>query len=431
MRRILCILLTIVFLFLAGCELPLLNEDSGLPASEELTSTTDTYVDADAVTDTDTDNDSVIDPVASMEPGASTEAGNATETDSTTTSAVVINPMTTANPPSESANGNASSIYMSESDMASDSSGSAVMASQIEESNEKMPMTLYYQDSDGCLIPVVKWVEKQQGIARMAINSLVPSTKTCDELLYFGLYPVLPEGTELLGINIVDDVILADFNAKFSDFDSEHSERNAITSLVYTLTEFESIAGVKILINGYEKETLKYGTDISGVLERKDIFINPDGQDKMEGSGIRTGANKVDIYFFKKANEGFTYLLPVSIMTDDIVGGEMAPAAMMQFLLKTDPGGEIYSEIPEGTALLDCNNEDGILTLNLDENFINYGGSSREDGIIQQLLFTLKQDWDIERVKILIDGKAVVLPEGTDVSRGLTMPLYINDVLDK
>jgi germination protein M len=295
----------------------------------------------------------------------------------------------------------------------------------------KMPVTLYYQDIDGYLIPVVKWIAKQQGIAGAAVNSLISEPDSANDLKNYGLYHVLSEGAELLGINRADDVLILDFNKEFEGFDSELSERNAVTSLVYTLTELDSVAGIKILINGHEKESLKYGTDISGVLERKDIFINPEAQANDVGSGFRTGEDKVDIYFFKKANDSYTYLLPVSMRTEDPVGGEMAAATMMQFLLKTNPSGTVYSEIPVGTALLDCSKDKGILNVDLSKSFLDYGGSSREEGILQQLLFTLKQDKDVEKVRILVEGTPAILPEGSYVSGGFPVPLYINDVMEK
>lgn len=295
---------------------------------------------------------------------------------------------------------------------------------------ETFAVTVYYPDTDNYLIPVTVWIEKQPGVARAAVNNLILTDELEEKLMFYGLRPPLPQESRILGLNIIDNVAIIDFNNSFN-YENEIAEKNGITSLVYTLTEFENISGVKILVNGYDQGRLKYGTDISGVIYRDEIFINSDNAGLTEGMEFRPGYNKVDIYLFKNTEGRYSYLLPVSIVTDDAVGGEMSPETLMQFLLKTGSVNDLYSEMPTGAALLGSNLSAGTLTLNFNSAFIKYGGSTKEDGILTQMLFTLKQNKDIERVKILVDGEPAELPEGTVIGQGLTLPRHINDVLEK
>ena len=80
---------------------------------------------------------------------------------------------------------------------------------------------------------------------------------------------MLPEGTEILGMNIKDSTVIVDFNEKFLEYEDKTEEVNAISSIVYSLTEFNNINDVKILVEGREKDILKYGTDISGLLNKR------------------------------------------------------------------------------------------------------------------------------------------------------------------
>ena len=83
-------------------------------------------------------------------------------------------------------------------------------SADISENALMIPVTLYYQDIDGYLIPMTRWVDKQPGIARAALDGLTDSAITREELRYYGIYPVLPVNTEVLGINIKDGIAIVD-----------------------------------------------------------------------------------------------------------------------------------------------------------------------------------------------------------------------------
>lgn len=310
-----------------------------------------------------------------------------------------------------------------------ETAGKAAVDNKPEEVSDKgntakIPVVLYYQDADGYLIPLTRWIEKQQGIARAALNGITDSAITREEIQYYGVYPVLPVNTDVLGINIKDGTAFVDFDKHLLEYKDEASERNIIASVVYTLTEFKTIGSVRILVNGFGQKTLKYGTDVSGLLNRSNVAINT------QSAALKNMTAKTDIYLFKKANEGFTYLLPVSVECD-CINGEVTPEIMIRTLLNEKTGDMLKSEMPSEAALIDCVNKNGVLTLNFDGKFVEYGGNTREEGILKQLLYTLRQVNGVTGVKMLVDGKPAELPEGTDVSKGLTIPKTINDVVDR
>lgn len=287
----------------------------------------------------------------------------------------------------------------------------------------RQPVTVYYQDKDGCLVPMSRWIMRQQGIARAAVSLCIDGTVAREELAYYGVFPVIPAHAEISGIDIRGGIATIDFSRHLLDYDNEITERNIVASIVYTLTEFKTVDKVRILVNGYTQGILKYGTDISGPLGREDISINTDTP------LMDVGAGKVDIFMLKKANEGFTYLVPVSV-PDTELEGEL-PEILVRKLLDEEAGDGTYSEIPEETELLNCSTYYDILTLNFSAGFINYGGNTKEEGILKQLAYTVRQIEGIKSLKILVDGKKVELPEGTDISSGLRIPSTINDVMDR
>jgi len=291
--------------------------------------------------------------------------------------------------------------------------------------NQTIALTLYYQDKEGQLIPVTRRVAKQEGIARVAIAGLIDSAINREEIKYYGLYPVLPAGTEILGITIRNGTAVIDFSKELLNYNDEITERNIITSIVYTLTEFKTVDNVKILVNGYLINKLKFGTDVSGILSRETVLINSGRFRPEEGLG------KVDIYLFKTVKDTMVYILPLSVEISRVKSKDV-PSRIFESLCKESNIEGLFNQLPSETRLLSSSIKGTTLTLDFDEGLVSYGGgTAREQGIIEQILYSAKQIKGVEKVKILINGKTRELPEGYDISKAVPMPSVINDVIDK
>lgn len=293
-------------------------------------------------------------------------------------------------------------------------------------SEPRRPVTVYYQDEDGCLVPMTRWIQPQLGIARAAVSLAIDSPLTREETAYYGVYPVIPEGTGILGIDIRNGTAVIDFSRDLLNYGTAWSERNIIAAVVYTLTEFDTVDKVRILINGYPVGVLKYGTDLSEPLRREDMMINTE----MVKVSPEPGKEKIDVYFMKRANEDFVYAVPVSLAVES-GEADLEPDTLVRLLLGTVPGGGIYTEIPEGVYLRGSYVYDGTAYLDFSGEFINYGGTAREEAILKQITYTLRQCDGIRKIKITVDGRSVELPEGTYISAGLVIPATVNDVMDR
>lgn len=318
---------------------------------------------------------------------------------------------------------------------ASDSTGSGpygkgVLSAQsvpeVSYSEPRRPVTVYYQDEDGCLVPMTRWIQPQLGIARAAVSLAIDSPLTREETAYYGVYPVIPEGTRILGIDIRNGTAVIDFSRQLLSYGTAWSERSIVAAIVYTLTEFETVDKVRILINGYPVGVLKYGTDLSEPLGREDLMINTEPVRATSGQQ----KEKVDVYFMKRANDEFAYAVPVSVAvgSDESV---LAPGTLVRLLLETVPGGGVYTEIPEGTYLRGSYVQDGTVFLDFSGEFLDYGGTEREESILKQLAYTLRQCDGIRKIRITVDGRTAELPEGTYISSGLVIPATLNDVMDR
>lgn len=286
-----------------------------------------------------------------------------------------------------------------------------------------IPVVLYYQDADGYLIPVTRWVEKQQGIAKAALAGLTDSAITREELQYFGLYPVIPVNTDILGISIKEGTATVDFDKNVLNLADKGSEQRMLTSMVYTLTGFKTITGVRFLINGYEQKTMKNGTDMSGIFDRSRMMIN--STEDISGSDM----HKADVFLLRRANDNYTYFVPVSV-TYTSENTEPDPLKLFEMLLQKPGDDNLFSEIPQGTEISSTSLKNGILTVDFNESIAESGGNAKEEAIMRQILYTAGQLKDVTKVKMLIDGKTLEMSEGTDLSAPVGVPTSINSVID-
>lgn len=287
-----------------------------------------------------------------------------------------------------------------------------------------VPVTLYYQDREGFLIPVTRKVEKQDGIARAALSGLIDNAYSREELRYYGLYPVLPAGTEILGIKIADGLAVVDFNAKLLESPDQKAEKRVLTSIVYTLTEFKTVDHVELHIDGKPLDKMKFNTDVSKPLGRDNITVNasftPDTAKK----------KKIDVYLLRNSSEKFSFLLPVSFQVS-VTDEKKLPAEVVRLLTVNYEEKGLGSEIPEGTKLNKSQVKGSLISLDFNEKLASYGGgTAREEAIIKQILFSMKQLDGITKIKFTIGGKSDPLPEGADISEDIMVPQEINSIID-
>jgi hypothetical protein len=100
-------------------------------------------------------------------------------------------------------------------------------------------------------------VEKQPGIGTEAVNALVGGPRQF--LRAAGVMTAVPAGTRLLGLNIAGGIATVDMSSEFAAGGGVRSERMRLAQLVYTLTQFPSVHGVRLRLDG--KDTTVFSGD--------------------------------------------------------------------------------------------------------------------------------------------------------------------------
>lgn len=280
---------------------------------------------------------------------------------------------------------------------------------QVVEDDGMRKTVLYFQDSEGYLVPVMKRIPWEEGIARSTIKNMIDSPELRDILGSTGLKPVIPTGTTVNGISIneVTGLCKIDFSEEIQDNDSDKEEENLIKGVVYTLTEFPAVKEVQIFVGGKTIPVLKHGTAIDKPMSRENINLLGKSED---------GRSNVVVYYKGNGESDFDYFVPVTIPT-------LAPSAnvysALDLLFQGPPSGTtLRSDIPTGVNFTAVEIKDGtaFVDINLPEN-----STLAQDTVLNNLMknigLTLSQFEEIDSVELLVDGQII----------NTTIPVFANE----
>lgn len=177
-----------------------------------------------------------------------------------------------------------------------------------EETAETVSRDLYLLDANGMVasqtleLPVPDTNE----VAAQVLEHLVKGGPVTP-LLPNGFQAVLPEGTEVLGVNLQEDgTIIVDLSEEFTQYE-ENQEVQILESVTHTLTQFENVHKVKLRVNGQDlKEMPVNGTPINSGYSRANgiNIINNDTLDYLQSEPVTM--------YYPVEQENNRYYLPVT-----------------------------------------------------------------------------------------------------------------------
>ncbi|SET38976.1 germination protein M [Natronincola peptidivorans] len=273
---------------------------------------------------------------------------------------------------------------------------------------------LYYRDEKGFVIPVMRRIPWEEGIAKSAVKQLIDRPIVREDLSMIGLEPVLPVGTEIIGMSIRDGVCRIDFNRSFLNYDTKEDEKAIVQSILYTLTEFDTIDSVQIMVGGEILKKLTYGTNVGEPLKREHINLTHE---------ISQESMPVVVYYKGTVNGEETFFVPVTKAVNAIkVDIKTALTALLEGAPE-DSG--LYSEIPSGTTVNDVYVKDGVAYIDFSEEIKRMPESViHQQSMVYELGLTLREiEPTIGQVRILSNGTEIQL--SSNVS--LNLPTFSNE----
>ena len=273
---------------------------------------------------------------------------------------------------------------------------------------------MYYKDDKGYLVPIMKKIKWEEGIARAALKGITGGTEADQLIQKSGLYPTIPDGTQILGMTINDGIAKIDLSAEANNCRNAEEERLMVKAIVYTLTEFNNIEAVQIMINGEILKQLKFGSRTDQPIHRQGI--NTIGSTK---------GSRVVVYFYKENSAGFKYFVPVSAGTSS---GNNSIEAAIKCLMQGPPvQSGLESDIPQGARILNISIKNGIAYLNFKKGIFDIQGSEKTgENIVKSVIYTLKEYDSVKGVQFLVEGSPAELPGGIVLSNTIDIPVFTN-----
>lgn len=287
---------------------------------------------------------------------------------------------------------------------------------------ESVVRELYLIDQNGLVAPQTVHLPKVEGVARQAIEYLVHDGPI-SELLPNGFQAVLPAGTEIYGVNIVDGVGVVDFSEQFKDYRPE-DELKILEAITWTLTQFDSVETVKIRINGYDQEVMPVnGTPIGeGYSRANGINLETDTVVNLSNSKGLT------LYFLGQSGET-SYYVPVTRRVNSNV--DQIEAVITELLAGPSSFSNLLTDFRNGVELLDVPSyANGIVTVNFNEELLNHiNGTAISEEVLNLLVLSLTEQPGVEKVAIEVNGDNKVLKvSGEFLSEPVARPLKVNSV---
>lgn len=289
----------------------------------------------------------------------------------------------------------------------------------VEQPANSRATVMYYKDGENLLVPVMRYVPKDElGIAKAAISSLIYSTELAENLKPTGLSPTLPMGTKINGAVIKDSgLAIIDFSSEFANFTTAEAEALGVKAVVYTLTEFPNITSVQIKVDGKAVGQLPKGTEIGAELKREEINLQAS-----ENNGDKL--SKVMVYYQKKGSGDYSYYVPVTKL---VTGTNRAEAAMNALIEGASAETGLLNPFPEATKLLGVQVKDGIAYVNFSEDILAATTSKvAENSIIKSVTLTLKDLPEISKVKLFVNGATIDSTEGIGADSYIDVPAFVN-----
>ncbi len=247
---------------------------------------------------------------------------------------------------------------------------------------------LYYLSDEGYIVPVEKLIPWEEGIARACLSYMTASPENDAAARAMGLSTVIPEGAKLT-LAIKDGVALLDVSG--AEFATGEAELAMLEATVNTLVEFPTVDAVTVTFDG-----------AGGLTEHGNMLPARAGAYRLnpERSELETSAGAVaaTLYF---PNLSGSLTVPVT----RYMSGEPSVYSLTAALISGTAMKGLRSCFPENTLLLGAAVENGVLTVNLSEDF---RAVSDVEGLYElaeeTLRLTLGERFDFETVRIQVNG---------------------------
>lgn len=276
-----------------------------------------------------------------------------------------------------------------------------------EESNEEgnaesVARQLYLIDANGMVASQVIELPllDSKEVATQVLEYLVVDGPV-NEVLPNGFRAVLPAGTEILGLNLLENgTMIVDVSEEFKEYAAE-DEVKILEAITHTLTQFENVERVQLWVNGHPLNEMPVNGTPIGKGYSKANGINVVHNDTIDF----INSEAVTMYYPANHQEN-RYYIPVTQYVE--TGDKEMYEAIVTTLMD---GPDFLTNVmhvfnPQAMLLDEPAMEDGVLELTFNEEILKDEEQSViADEVVETIVRTLTAQEEIEAVDIKVENK--------------------------
>mgnify|MGYP000373588255 FL=1 len=261
-------------------------------------------------------------------------------------------------------------------------------------SDEKVDDVYYksvvFKDSDNDLIPISVNFHSEVELEEEIRNKI--DLMKSDEMIQYGLYPVISKDLEVQSVNLKDHVLIVSFNDQLV---ANQDAMDILEALTYVMTDYDDVERVNLQINEKNVSYIPNSTIPLSSLT-KSLGLN----NFEETSAFLHQTVPVMVYH-QKTIEQYSYYVPTTMRVD-----ENEPL--------TKQVQTILSYVQSKIHLLDAKLDNGVLTVDLDSNILL--DNEKIDQTLEDLIvLSLSSLKDVKDVEIKINGEDVRTKQSSQI----------------
>ena len=261
-------------------------------------------------------------------------------------------------------------------------------------SDEKVDDVYYksvvFTDSDNDLIPISVNFHSEVELEEEIRNKI--DLMKSDEMIQYGLYPVISKDLEVQSVNLKDHVLTVSFNDQLV---ANQDAMDILEALTYVMTDYDDVERVNLQINEKNVSYIPNSTIPLSSLT-KSLGLN----NFEETSAFLHQTVPVMVYH-QKTIEQYSYYVPTTMRVD-----ENEPL--------TKQVQTILSYVQSKIHLLDAKLDNGVLTVDLDSNILL--DNEKIDQTLEDLIvLSLSSLKDVKDVEIKINGEDVRTKQSSQI----------------
>lgn len=298
-------------------------------------------------------------------------------------------------------------------------SGDQATAAPVEDGTE---LTVFLKDANGYIAPVTLQaaLKPDERIETRALEMMVENGAYADRLPA-GFSPVLPQGTEVLTFNVLQEQrkAIVDFSSPFLDYNVP-DERKIVEALTWTLTGYPGIDQVEIWSEGERLDEMPVdGMPLAGPLSRK-MGIN---LEMAEGVNYAR-STPVTLYFSALTEEDEQYYVPVTRLIER--SSEPAKAAMEQLIAGPGPFSKLHAVMTEDIEVSGLDIADGVVTVDLKDEMFS-AEQKLPSEMLQAVVLSLTENTGAKQVQIQFNGSSDLKDtDNRSYSEPVDRPTHVN-----